>query len=304
MYKKNLAGLMAVFLGFTGIHWFYLDKRGRGIATFATFFGAFWLAVESDGEGIFVMTLFAIIALGLITGLIWLAQSSSVWDRKYNAVEGSSAAGAMMYGNGAGNISGALPAADPVVYKEEGIRYYRSGDYDLALEAFQDAVRADPLDAGAHFNLAASYAKLGRFPEALQELEISVTHGLPQPERIETHPGFASLRGTVAFQSFRRNNYRRLALAPATDPSPGPRTAPATTGFAGRERGATRTEAPSPRSSSTTPAPATAPTELPPLESVNTDGDLLEQLNRLRELHDAGVLTPAEFRIQKERLLG
>jgi hypothetical protein len=40
------------------------------------------------------------------------------------------------------------------------------------------------------------------------------------------------------------------------------------------------------------------------IETPPPGPDLLEQITRLRELHDAGILTQAEYQLQKERLMG
>jgi hypothetical protein len=102
------------------------------------------------------------------------------------------------------------------------------------------------------------------------------------------------MRKHSAFQSFRDNNYRRLNLI---ELSP-------------REEN-TRAEN---LENFGTPAEKAEPTppkvELPQgpaaafEDSPSPTPDLLEQITRLRELHDAGILTQGEYQKQKEKLLG
>jgi len=51
-----------------------------------------------------------------------------------------------------------------------------------------------------------------------------------------------------------------------------------------------------------TPAPAT-PAPPAPASSARVTSELIDQLTRLGELRDAGILTDAEFDVQKQRLL-
>lgn len=51
-----------------------------------------------------------------------------------------------------------------------------------------------------------------------------------------------------------------------------------------------------------TPAPVT-PAPPAPASSARVTSELIDQLTRLGELRDAGILTDAEFDVQKQRLL-
>ncbi|MEM6771273.1 MAG: SHOCT domain-containing protein, partial [Bacteroidota bacterium] len=281
MLNKTLAGFFAFFLGIFGVHYFYIGKWWKGVLQFAAFFFFAFLASEEDFFGLFV----AITTLiPFITAILWWSMPLKKWQKKYDPES-----------LGEENLmSTGIPLqADTKALKAEGIRYYRSADYDLAIEAFLEAADADVADPGTHFNLACSYAQLGQYPESMRHLELSVTFGLPKPERIEKHPALAAMRKHSAFQSFRDNNYRRLnliELSPATEKpraenlenfgTPLPEVEPAPAANAPRQPEAAFDDAPA-------PAP-----------------DLLEQITRLRELHDAGILTQGEYQKQKEKLLG
>ena len=271
MLNKNLAGFFAIFLGMFGVHRFYLGQRGKGIAQFVFFWASVFLVSVSYGDEsiLFGIMTAAAVIIPIITGIVFLATPRDRWLAEFDpaAVQQPQA------------LAPGVPA-DTSDLKAEGIQYYRSGDYDLAIEAFQDAIDLDLGDAGTHFNLACSYAQLGQYGDALRHLELSVSFGLPKPERIEKHPALASLRKRAAYQTFRKNNFRRLNYVEMTQPTPKARPEEVLEDF-------------------NSPPTAQARTEEGPIGI-----DLLEQITRLRELHDAGVLTQAEYQKQKKKLLG
>lgn len=282
MLNKTLAGFFAVFLGLFGVHYFYVGKVFRGIVQFLFFWSMVFMVNNAGGEAeeFFGIMVAISVLMPVITGIVWWATPNNRWVAKYDpeSVQQFTPLGI------------AAPAVrDTKALKAEGIRYYRSADYDLAVEAFLEAAGVDLGDAGTHFNLACSYAQLGQYPEAMRHLELSVTFGLPKPERIEKHPALAAMRKHSAYQLFRNNNYRRLNLLEMTP-------------------GATEAE-PEMLEDFATPPPFTksTPTSTPKAafqEKSAAPPDLLEQIARLRELHDAGILTQREYQVQKERLLG
>lgn len=283
MLNKNLAGFFALVLGVFGVHRFYLGQWFRGVLQFAGFFGAIFCVStvgDSEGEVFFGLIVAAMALAPLITAIVFWATPEKKWQRKYDkeALADDQPLG----------IAGAYAQQDTTALKAEGIRYYRTGDYDLAIEAFTEAAEIDLGDAGTHFNLACSYAQLGQHGEALRHLELSVTFGLPKPERIEKHPALAALRKTSAYGSFRSNNYRRLNLLELTE------TSAASSPIVGEAETLTDFATPPPAAAS----PAADYSAPPP------GPDLLEQITRLRELHDAGILTQREYQAQKEKLMG
>lgn len=250
---------------------------------FAFFFFTIFTAIAGADEELIAMMFGVATLVPFITGIVWAAMPKEKWYQEYDP-EGWAA------------LHGAAPSAGPSVanaaeLKSEGIRYYRSADYDLAVEAFTDAIKADGSDPSSHFNLACSYAQLGRYPEALQHLELSVTFGLSKPQRIEKHPALVTLRKLPMFQEFRANNYRRADHVSSENEGLGGKA-----GFTD-----STTQAP-PVEEVFTDFNQPPPQTKEPEDMVNVD--LLEQISRLRELHDAGILTSREYQTQKERLLG
>ena len=288
MLNKNLAGFFAFFLGMFGVHRFYLGQWFRGASQFAGFFGFIFLLDVSGGgevETLFGLAIATMVLAPVFTAIIFWATPEKKWQQKYDKE-------ALANGQ-SGGVAGQFSPRDTKALKAEGIRYYRTGDYDLAIEAFSEASDLDLGDAGTHFNLACSYAQLGQYGEALRHLELSVTFGLPKPERIEKHPALAALRKHSSYHSFRSNNFRRLNLLELTEPK-----ATDTRIVGEAETIEDFNVPPPPRTTRANPAPSPGATSTPP------GPDLLEQITRLRELHDAGILTQTEYQKQKEKLMG
>jgi len=271
-----------------GVHRFYLGQWFRGVLQFAGFWGFVFMASQdlgNEAETFFGMGVACMVLAPIITAIVFWATPKKKWQKKYDkeALEDDRPLG----------IAAPFAQRDTKALKAEGIRYYRTGDYDLAIEAFSEASVIDLGDAGTHFNLACSYAQLGQYGEALRHLELSVTFGLPKPERIEKHPALAALRKRDAYRSFRSNNFRRLNLLELTKPKP------TDSKIVGEEETIEDFNSPPP---SRTPQVNTTPAA--DLNTPPPGPDLLEQITRLRELHDAGILTQKEYQKQKEKLMG
>ncbi|MCP9235918.1 tetratricopeptide repeat protein [Lewinella sp. JB7] len=284
MLKKDLAGFFAFFLGMFGVHRFYLGQWWRGAAQFVGFWAIIAFLAEEGPEMPAPFILVGFVLAPMITAIVFWATPYEKWAAKYDP-EALVARGYSPPYKAATTTLNAPPPprANLQSLKAEGVKYYRSGDYDLAVEAFQEAIEQAPTDPVAHFNIACCYALLGQYPAALHALELSVTHRLPKPERIESHPALNELRESPAYARFRSNNYRELNLVDLTRP---PRSTDDEAGEVLEDFGA-----PPPRSD--------ASRKRRPL-----DADVLEQITRLRELHDAGVLTQQEYHLQKEKLMG
>ena len=268
MLKKDLAGFFAFFLGIFGVHRFYLGQWWRGAAQFVGFWALVAILAEEGPEMPLPFVLVGLILAPIITAIVFWATPYERWAAKYDP-EALVASGYTYPKRSQRPTfqSGGHHRPALADLKAEGVKYYRAGDYDLAAEAFQEALEQAPDDPVAHFNLACCYALLRQYPRALQALEVAVTFRLPKPQRIREHPALEELRGTEAYRTFLRNNYRQLNLLDGQ-----PEAGPAPAAEEGHDAGANH--------------------------------DLLEQMNRLRELHDAGILTQLEYRTQREKLLG
>lgn len=271
MLNKTLAGFFAFFLGVFGVHRFYLGQPGRGALQFGAFCGTLALLADEGPEMPFPFILMGLVVAPIITAIVFWATPYERWAAKYDP-EALVSPGYAYPKSSRRPTYRRPPAARPSLrdLKAEGIKYYRTGDFDLAEEAFAEALEQLPADPVTHFNLACCHALQGKFPEALRELEIAVTYDLPKPERILHHPALRELRQRRDFLEFRRNNFRQRDFIELVGDDPDDSLT-----LDGEQ-----------------------------LNDLPRNHDLLEQISRLRELHDAGILTQLEYKTQREKLLG
>ncbi len=278
MKDKNLAGVLALFFGWLGIHRFYLGQVGWGI--FYLFF--FWFSFF----------------LGLIDAIAFFSMSKEEFDRRYNKdtykrnlIEQGDYYERRDYRQNRQQSynqperaprrtparqvparepeyqrAGRPPAHNP--FRESGIKKFRDYDYDEAIVDFEKALELDPRDVATHFNLACAYSLNENKDKAFYHLDRAVAMGFDDWNRIKTHDALAYLRIQSDFEQFEANGFR---LAAQLKPEPELQLNP------------------TPQRVEITP-PATE--------------DLLEQLRRLGELREKGLLTEAEFATQKKKLLG
>jgi len=79
----------------------------------------------------------------------------------------------------------------------DGVRNYRTGQYQQAIQNFQQALAADPNDANAYYNLGATYFALGRQrsdPQLMAQAEGLYHQCLDSaPNHTDCHRGLAAL---------------------------------------------------------------------------------------------------------------
>lgn len=104
----------------------------------------------------------------------------------------------------------------------DGVRQYQQGQYQTAIQKFQQSLVVNPQNADAYYNLAATYyamGKSGRNPEYLQQAEQLYHQCLDlQPNHVACHRGLAALlvdtnRPDAAFTLLKRWTSREPALA-------------------------------------------------------------------------------------------
>ncbi|MEM6877270.1 MAG: NINE protein [Bacteroidota bacterium] len=262
MYNKYVAGFLALFLGIFGAHDFYLGRRLRAIAQLASFWVLVFLLAEGAGsDELFGMMLAVTCIIPFITALLFFFMPEEQFNARFNPDAVSR-----------GAFARPLDQGDVQELKREGITYFKSGDYDLAIDAFQDALKAAPNDRKIHFNLACCHSSLHDAIAALHHLELSVSHGLTVMDRISTHPALTWLRAQPSFDAFVANNYRRRDYRNAQEAAP--------------------------------PEPEMELMELnSPIMAVEATDELLNKLSKLGDLRERGLLTEREFAQRKERLL-
>ncbi len=280
MKDKTLAALLAFFGGSVGLHRFYLGQNALGILYICLFFVT-WI-------------------VGIIDAIKFLTMDQKTFDLRYNQE-------AFTYANDSrgGSRTRAMTdrerkfeqrqreraarqqrqqpkqratttsatrqsGPDGRAEREAGIRYFKDFEYARAIQSFQRALEINPRDVASHFNIAVSYSVEEDADQAFFHLDRAVALGFQDLDRIRTHENLAFLRIQPEFPGFADNGFRLVADLRQEE-----------------------LELP------TTPLERkTAPP--PPREN----GDLLDQLQRLANLREKGLLTEGEFAAQKKRLLG
>lgn len=274
MKDKNVAGILALFLGSFGVHRFYLGQVGLGILYIflnVFFFFSFFLS--------------------LIDAIVFFSQDKDAFDLKYNKnfykavrtekpdfdrnrnraqrterrVERSEQL-TEQRGRRPEPAPRRRPRQNP--YKASGIEKYKDYDYDGAIEDFKKALEIDDRDVATHFNVACAYSLNEEVDHAFYHLDRAVSLGFNDFRKIKEHDAFAYLRIQPAFETFENNKFQlQKSVAP--------------------------------ESSTLQQTENTAPVE----ESLQLPTDLLDQLNKLNELKNKGLLTEEEFTVQKSKLL-
>lgn len=150
-------------------------------------------------------------------------------------------------------------------YKQVGIRKFKDYDYDGAIAEFKKVLDIDGKDVPTHFNLACAYSLNENALEAFQHLDKAVEYGFNDFAKIKEHDALAFLRIQAEFEEFEQNGFR---LSPPS-----------------------KTQAQSNQ------------LESPKQDLLSTTPDLLDQLQKLGELREKGLLTDEEFDLQKKKLL-
>jgi TM2 domain-containing membrane protein YozV len=269
MKDKNAAGILALFLGWLGFHRFYLGQTGLGIVYFMfCWFPVVWLIAIIDAISLFAM-------------------DQRRFDEKYNNA-------APLFGGRPTDFERHRHQPNTIdrhdlkrqerdarkmekphpsnPFKKRGLEKFKDFDYAGAIEDFQKSVKIDPEDIATHFNLACVYSLTENAGLAFFHLDKAVEYGFKDFQKIKEHHALAYLRIHEDFDSFEDNGFRRPKSV--AKPAAGRDLSKSATGAEGDE------------------------------DLLNTEPDLLDQLNKLGELREKGLLTEKEFAEQKRKLLG
>lgn len=296
MKDKNLTAILAFFGGAFGLHRFYLGQVGRGVLS------CIFMPIAA--------------MIGVIDAIIFLSMDEATFDAKYNADpydqakprrrpsdrydryrqrererrrdRGVKAQRQRNRGIPSGGRA-ATPTPTPArsnrktratrktrrgnTKREEGIRFYKEFEYDNAIEAFEASLREEPGNIATHWNLACCYSLTEDTDKAIYHIDRAVAMGFDDFSRIKEHDALAYLRVQPEYLVFEKNGFR---LSPNIKPEESPE----------KEEADLLSQ----------PLPSD---DAPP--RANTD--LLDQLQRLGDLREKGLLTEAEFAAQKRKLL-
>ncbi len=276
MKDKTTAALLALFLGYLGVHRFYLRQNGLGI--FYIFSNIFL------GLGFF---------LGIIDFFRFLFMEEEEFDFKYNRKfrerqEGLGTRRRVYDTDFDRNKKYRRTFKETIIKREEyfeekgeeyfeeeivnpprpekkvksnpftssGIEKYRNFDYYGAINDFVKALESDGESVPLHFNLACAYSLTEQGDQAFFHLNKAVEHGFKDFEKIRSHDALAYIRVSSDFEAFAKNGYRILK-----------------------------------------------PHEKKKEGLVTANPDLLEQLRQLGELRERELLTEEEFIAEKKKLL-
>lgn len=279
MKDKNTAALYALFLGWFGVHRFYLRQPGLGI-----------LYILLVGTGISVV-------LGIIDAIVLFSMDPEEFDRRYNDEDGEGSFEHDRYRRYRRERSDYRRKAEGAEtrrerssssharrsrssrqrptrrsgtrqrqtqrkrvnpYKQSGIKKYKDFDLEAAIEDFKKGLEIDPNDISLNFNIACAYSLTEKVDLAYQHLSKAVENGFKDFEKIKTHDDLAYVRIQPRFEEFEKNGFRI--------------------------GGQLQLDAPK--------------------EDLLSDDILLSQLKRLSELKEKGLITEKEFDIEKRKLMG
>ena len=201
MKNKTTAGLFALFLGWLGIHRFYLGQTGLGVLYFFLlfFFGFSWL-------------------LGIIDAIVFFNMSEEEFNRKYNSSEQVRSNDRRTqygpYSQQRGRIPQVPRTAAPTgrdiqnPYKVNGIKKYKEFDLEGAIEDFKKGLEIHPKDISLHFNIACAYSLTEQVDKAYLHLDKAVNLGFNDFDKIKSHDDLAYVRIQDRFDEFQNNGYR------------------------------------------------------------------------------------------------
>lgn len=207
MKNRITAAMLALFLGWAGIHRFYLRQPGYAI---------FYILMIGFGISF---------VLGLIDALFFFLMSDEQFDLKYNGGEAYSSTIRQRhrmrkgpYARRAAPRPGRKPVLRRNPYKKEGIEKFRDFDYAGAIEEFKKGLDISPNDPALHFNIACAYSLTEQKDEAFEHLDLAVQNGFKDFDKISTHDALAFIRVQPEYESFVNDGYRIIEQKKLDEP--------------------------------------------------------------------------------------
>ncbi len=207
---KNIAGLLGIFLGGLGVHWFYLRKPLWG-GLHAMFFWTMipWL-------------------IGMVQGIVWLSMDTAEFDGKYNSDLERTDFGRYdpdfernlkfkqtneyhaRYGNENTTHQVSLKQNRRLAKRHinEGNSAFAEYEYERARAEYEKAIDLDPTSQKVHWKLACCYSLLEDAERSLYHLEQSIINGFGDFSQIKEEDALAYLRIQPEFNTFESNGFR------------------------------------------------------------------------------------------------
>ena len=281
MKDKTTAAIFALFLGWLGIHRFYLRQPGLGVL---------YIILVWTGISFF---------LGIIDFIVLLAMDPEEFDRRYNEEESeydryrSRRAERRDYRRTqdrpgrrrrshntrqrerrsyererpsrrttqrrSRSTTSKQQRKRVNPYKQSGIKKYKDFDLEAAIEDFNKGLEIDPNDIALHFNIACAYSLTEKADKAFYHISQAVENGFKDFDKIKNHDDLAYVRIQDNFDAFADNGFRLVDQPKQLEA---------------------------------------------PKQDLLSDDVLLSQLNRLSELKEKGLITEKEYLIEKQKLTG
>lgn len=265
---KNIAGILALFFGWLGLHRYYLGQKQWGFSYSLAAGIVFWTGrLPILGFVLKFLWLPFMLVVSLVDAITFFTMDERRFDEKYNTVPGRASVEPdfeRRTGQRTRHRSErhyqeprvrkrTAPRQNP--YKKSGLEKFRDYDYEGAIEDFKKSLEIAPNDVASHFNLACAYSLTENAEQSFNHLNQAVTLGFSDFQKIREHYALAFLRIQPEFEAFSANGFRLTNPGPAAE------------------------------------------------DLLQTQPDLLDQLNKLVELRKRGLLTEMEFEKEKKKLM-
>lgn len=264
MKNKTTAGIFALLFGPFGLHRFYLGDRKMGkLYAIATAF-LFFASFKMNGPVVFLMGI-----ISFIDAMLFFSMDREEFNEKYNQRFLNRPQVAEPVAKRHQPRQAAVAAESQNLHKAAGIEKFKDYDYDGALEDFKKSLAVKFDDPAVHFNLACCYSLNERPDPAFFHLTKAVHFGFVDFDKIEKHDGLAFLRTLPEFKDFVKKGYQLHTSATATE---------------------------QPVSDLLAQKPTAQ-------QSGKQQPSLLDQIKRLSELREQGILTEEEFNGMRAEVL-
>ena len=276
---KNIAGILALFFGWIGVHRYYLGEKDKGL--FYTIGAGLMMWGGRIGFLLKVLWVPFIMIVCLVDAISLFAMDQRRFDEKYNNVgraerpqrtqreRRSVEAERRRYENREKREAHRKrtnyqertkrPSKRHNPFKKSGLEKFNEYDYAGAIGDFKKSLELAPNDIASHFNIACAYSLTENSEKAFHHLDRAVALGFKDFYKIKNHHALAYLRIQEGFDEFQDNGFRL------------------------RQKTTLEQE---------------------DADLLNSQPDLLDQLKKLGELRQKGLLTELEFQQQKKKLMG
>lgn len=271
--NKNIAALLAIFLGTIGLHKLYLGRIGGFIGILVLLV----ISIRMDFPLVFFIS--------IIQGLKLFFMSNANFDKKYNPGYISDRRGPLdlrreaqlkryeqLPGQKSRQSTAKTSSAQSIVkataFKNSGIKKYKDFDLQDAIQDFKSGLALTPNDPALHFNIACAYSLTEQKTLTYRHLALAVASGLKDVERILTHDDLAYIRIQPEFDAFRASGFKNYPDVKA-DGSNEPQQA----------------------------------SEQNHHDNTPLDDSLLSKLKKLSELREMGAISEQEFDFERKKVL-